>query len=370
LSEATAAWAAALAEATAPMGMLDRYVGATALKTYAVVAAGLTAMFTLLDFVEQLALVGQGHYLFGDALAYVVLTAPGRLLQVTPVSMLLGSLLALGNLNRRTELTALRCLGISEVRIIASVMKAAVPVCLILLVMSEFLIPKVERLAQDQRSLAIESAHSEDSFWAYGNGQYLNVQRFRHDKVLEDVDIFSFSTGGELTGYLHSDHADLQPNGSWLLRNVLKKTITAALFKTEHLDSVAWQPFISASQLQLLRLPLESMPPVELFRYIRSLRREHQPVSRYEQELWAKIGIPISIIAMIMIAAPFVFGTSRARDLGYQIVVGAAIGIVFSLGQQITRHVGVLLDLSPAVTALGPSLLLTALAVYLFRRSV
>jgi lipopolysaccharide export system permease protein len=46
------------------------------------------------------------------------------------------------------------------------------------------------------------------------------------------------------------------------------------------------------------------------------------------------------------------------------------IGIVFSLVQQITTYLGLLLNLNPALTATVPSVLLMALALYLFRRAV
>jgi len=50
-------------------------------------------------------------------------------------------------------------------------------------------------------------------------------------------------------------------------------------------------------------------------------------------------------------------------------MIGAMIGIVFSLVQQITRYLGPLLDLSPALTATLPSLTLMAVAFYLLRRT-
>jgi lipopolysaccharide export system permease protein len=354
---------------TAAMTLPDRYIGMVAARAYVLVAAGLAAMFTFLAFVEQLALVGQGNYHPADALIYVALTAPNRLIQVTPVAMLLGSLVALGGLNRHSELTAFRSLGISEARIIGSVMQIAVPVCLAMFLVAEFIVPPVQRLAQDMQSSALEPTHEEQSFWATGNGQYLNIQRFGRKDVLHDVDIFSFDKDGNLTRYLHGDRADIEPNGSWLLTGVVQKQVEAAIFHTEDLTSLVWQPFITLSQLQLLRLPIDTMPPVELDRYLRHLKRQALPAGQYEQELWARIAFPLSIVAMIMVAAPLVFGKVRARN-GYQIVVGAAIGIVFSLSEQITRHIGALLDLSPAATALIPPMLLATLAIYLFRRTV
>src|SRR5271156_2322973 len=100
--------------------LLDRYLWGMALRAFLLISAGLTALFSLLTFVEQLGYVGQGHYRLTNALIYVVLTAPYRLLQLTPVSMLLSSLLALGALARSSELTAFRSLGVSEMRIIGA----------------------------------------------------------------------------------------------------------------------------------------------------------------------------------------------------------------------------------------------------------
>jgi lipopolysaccharide export system permease protein len=72
---------------------------------------------------------------------------------------------------------------------------------------------------------------------------------------------------------------------------------------------------------------------------------------------------------MIMITAPFVFGPPRSQSGGQQITIGAIFGIVFSLCQQITRHLTLLLGLSPAATSLVPPLALMGLAVYLFQRA-
>jgi lipopolysaccharide export LptBFGC system permease protein LptF len=49
-------------------------------------------------------------------------------------------------------------------------------------------------------------------------------------------------------------------------------------------------------------------------------------------------------------------------------MIGTMIGIIFSLVQQITRYLGQLLNLSPALTATAPSIGLMAFAFYLFRR--
>jgi lipopolysaccharide export system permease protein len=70
-----------------------------------------------------------------------------------------------------------------------------------------------------------------------------------------------------------------------------------------------------------------------------------------------------------MIAIPFAFESPRRQSYGSQIMIGAAIGIVFSLSQQIADHLALLLALNPALSALAPSLLLMALALHLLCRA-
>jgi lipopolysaccharide export system permease protein len=353
---------------------LDRYIQAAAFRTFMVVVAALTALFSLLEFVEQLSSVGQGRYGLRDALFYVLLTAPARLLQVTPVSMLLGCLLALGALGRNLELTALRSLGISESRIIGSILKLVLPITIALFLIAQFIIPPAQQLAQTLRTDALSAAsadssdRSDNSFWAKGDHQYLNVQQFEGSRVAKDVDIYSFADDGSLDSFIHADRADIRQDGTWLLTGVLKKRVEGAEFQTEHLAELSWPSFVSVGEVRLLLLPPESMPPMALYRYIKDLHQHNQQAIRYEQELWRKISIPFSMVAMIMIAAPFVFGPPRGQSAGQQMTIGAIFGIVFTLCQQIVGHLDLLLDLNPAITALAPSLALMGLAAYLFRR--
>ena len=350
----------------------DRYIGAAALRAFVLVAAALTALFSLLEFVEQLSSVGQGHYGLNDALTYVLLTTPFRLLQVTPVSMLLGCLLALGAFAKNSELIALQSLGISEVRIIGAVLKLAVPVIVALFLMTEFVIPPTQQLAQAQRGSALSFVaplRSDTSFWAQGDHQYLNVQQFELGNAARNIDIYAFADDGSLTSFVHAERADIKPDGTWSLVDVVRKRLDDSKFETEHLATLPWSSFVSAEQIQFLILPLETIPPIALYRYVRDLGQRHQQAIRYEQELWRKASIPLSIVAMILIAAPFVFGPPRGQSTGRQITIGAVFGIVFSLTQQIIGHLDLLLDLNPVIAPLAPSLWLMILASYLFRRA-
>lgn len=335
-------------------------------------ALSLTGLFSLLEFVEQLASVGQGRYHVTDAFVYVLLTAPSRLMQVTSISMLLGSLLALGALARNSEITAMLSLGIPEHRIIRSVLQLTVPISVALFLLAEFVIPSAQQLAHARRNSALSSAasfHTDDSLWAQSDRQFLNVKQFGRDYIPIGIDIYAFATDGSLESLIHADRATIKPDGIWLLTGVSRKRAHSSQLETDHLASLPWRSFISPQQMRFLVLPLDSIPPIALYRHIFSVERRHETATRYEQEFWAKVSIPLSMVAMIMIASPFAFRLGRARSTGQSLTYGIGFGIVFSLSQQILDHMGLLFNLSPAVTATAPPLGVTVLAAYLLRRA-
>lgn len=347
-----------------------RYVGLTALKACALAAVALTGLLSLLEFVEQLASIGQGRYRVTDAFVYVLLTAPSRLLQVAPVALLVGCLLSLGGMARNSELTAMLSLGISERRIIGSVLWLALPITLILFLLMEFVIPPAQQLAREQRASALSSSVSigtGSGFWAQQDRQYLNVQQFERGNIPIGIDVYSFLADGSLESTLHADRADIRPDGTWLLAHVSRRRVHAWTIETDHLPTLAWRSFVSPRQIQFLIIPLDSVPPIALFRHLRGLRPD-QKAPRDEQELWTKLSLPLSLVAMIMAAAPFVFASQRTQSSGQQLARGVALGIVFSLGQQILSRLGLLFELSPAVTTMVPPLLVIALAISLLRR--
>ncbi|MBB5374224.1 LPS export ABC transporter permease LptG [Acidocella aromatica] len=353
------------------MNLLDHYISATVLRGFLLIVAVLTVLFSLLAFVEQLGFVGQGHYSAKDALLCVLLTAPYRVVQITPVAMLLGALLALGGLARNSELIAFRALGVSETQIVGALMKLAVPIAVALFLIAQFVIPPGQLMAQHVQAAASgEEAplRSAGGFWVEHDRQYLNVQRFGYGNVPESIDIYTFNDDGSLNSYTHAKRAEVEPDGTWMLIGVLQKTVDATHFTTITLDALPWPSFISSHQLRLLMLPPEMMPPIALYRYIGERKRLDQQAQRDELTFWTMVSVPLSLFGMAMIAAPFVFGVQRMQGAGRQLLIGALLGIGFQVGQQVIFYLGLRLSLNPAITALAPSVALIGCAAYLIRR--
>jgi lipopolysaccharide export system permease protein len=355
------------------MTRIERYIAITTLTALLLVSAGLTILFSLLEFVNQLHDVGKGNYRLIDACYYVLLTAPARLLQLMPAAMLFACLFALGALATRSELTVMRASGISPILIVGAVFKLALAVLVALFVLAQFVIPPAQQLAQsgrDSRLASLDAVRGSNSFWAAGEHQFLNVRRFADANIPVDIYLYEFSAGGAVQGVIQAARAEVRPDGTWVLESVSRKRFSGTRIDTEQLATLVWHSFLRPAQVSLLTLPAESMRPLDLYRYVDDLERRHQPATRYAQELWEKLDLPLAMAAMILIAVPFAFGSLRTWGMGQRMMIGAVIGIIFTLVQQITSYLGLLLNVSPALTATTPSIVLVALGVYLFRRAV
>jgi lipopolysaccharide export system permease protein len=355
------------------MTRLERYIAIATLKALLAVSAGLTVLFSLLEFVNQLHDIGKGSYRLIDAFVYVLLTAPARLLQLMPAAMLFACLFALGTLANRAELTVMRASGISPALILGAVFKLGIATLVGLFVLAEFVIPPAQQLAQTQRESRLSSlgaVRGSNSFWAAGDHQFLNVRRFADANIPADIYLYEFSPAGNVQGVIQAERAEVRPDGTWLLEGVSSKRFSSTQIDSEQLATFVWHSFLRPQQVSLLTLPAESMRPLDLYRYVKDLERRHQPAARYDQELWAKVDLPLAMAAMILIAVPFAFGSLRTRGMGQRMMIGTMIGIIFTLVQQITSYLGLLLNVSPVLTATAPSIALVALGVYLFRRAV
>ena len=103
----------------APLSRIQRYVLAHALTGIAAAAALLSGVVLLINFVDlSRMLAGRTETGFLSELVLTVLKSPSVILQLFPFVFLFGVLGAFINLNRRSELIAIRASGVSAWRFI------------------------------------------------------------------------------------------------------------------------------------------------------------------------------------------------------------------------------------------------------------
>ena len=139
---------------------------------------------------------------------------------------------------------------------------------------------------------------------------------------------------------------------------------------TRQIANLVLDSFLSSDQVGILELPASSMSAADLNRYIRALKESGQNADRYSLALWRKLSLPLTTGAMILLALPFIFGSSRKVTAAKRIVLGSFTGIALYFADQLAVHLGLLLSLNPVITAMVPVVLISGIAAWQLRRTV
>jgi hypothetical protein len=137
--------------------LYERHLAREIYASTALVLAAFLMLFAFFDLIHELESIGKGGYQLQHALGYVTLTLPGRLYELFPIGVLIGTLYALTMLARHSEITVLRAAGLSTRNLLGTLTKIGLVFVALTLAVGEFLAPPAERAAQQLRLKAMGS---------------------------------------------------------------------------------------------------------------------------------------------------------------------------------------------------------------------
>lgn len=352
------------------MNHFDRYLRNELLWGYWLAAVVLVGIFSLVALIEETGQLGKNDYGLAHMFYFVAMTAPGRFLDLLPLIVLMGSTLALGVLASNQELIAARALGAADSRITRVVLLTAVLVMAVSAAAAEWLVPELEEEAHILRAARTSSntaIRSGEGFWARDGLRFVNIDRFLYGRIPQGIDIYEIDPGKGVVRYTHAQSARIRESGDWQLQGVLRKYPEQPSAPAERLARVRWEPPIQTEQIGALSVPPESMAPSDLFAYVSDLNARGESPERYALALWRNLATPLGGIAMALLAVPIAMTSTRQKSAAQRVFLAAAIGIVFYLLTRAMGFVGLLADVNPALTTIGPFALLALIALLTLR---
>lgn len=362
---------------------LDRYLISSMLKALVPVILMLLALFSFLALAEELEDVGKGRYTTMNAVTVVGLTLANRLLDLLPVMLLLGALIGLGGLAGNSELTAARAAGRSPWQLMRPPLLTALVVGLGLLGTAQFVVPAAEQRAEALRARAltdvsIREAGTDDDTWTRSNNQIVKVGRIGDAGHLEDVEIYRFDDSG-LVSVRQVAAAEVLDARNWQLDDVhVLRAESAASVSAVGQDSAVgmqsdlvrerWQIELAEDRLAVLALPPASLSLFDLRGRILRSEMNDLDVHGLRVMLWQRLSLPLAAIAMVLLALPFVFGSTRVLSVGERVTFGVIAGVLFYLLEQSCAHFAIIYRLNPVVMAVLPECLILLLVGDWLRR--
>jgi lipopolysaccharide export system permease protein len=314
------------------MRILDRYLLRDFLVYLGLGLLGFIVIFIVVDLVEKMDVFLDHRAPAWLVLQYFVNQAPYVVVQVLPVALLLATFLALGQLNKFGELTAMRAGGLSLLRILAPVFGVGVLCVGLSLVLGEFVVPVAnrarntifeERIQHLQRQSPIERA---DITYLGGGGRiwvvglYLVNERRMHDVSLQEF------RAGQLTRRIDAVEANWE-RGRWVfvngyVRSFVRGAENAEAFQRMGVDGLAEKPDDFAKEGH----KPEEMNWFELRSYVDRLRASGARVQNYLVDLHLKLAFPLICLIVVVIGGAL---ATRLRMQSAALGFGLSVAISF-----------------------------------------
>ena len=352
------------------MNILDRYIGQSVITGVATVLTIFIVLYELFEFAGETSQIGRADYTIWSALQYSLLRLPQHIYELFPLSMLLGSMLGLGWLANHNELVIIRMAGVSLLRIVGSIMKTAIMLMLIAMVIGEGIAPPLQQYASEQRIKALHgqiNMNTDYGLWARDGDTYINVNRIDNDGQLLGITLYQFSENNFIERQIHARKA-VYDGKQWLLKSVKETIHKNNSFVVKRKKEMKWKTLLDLDMVKIVAVRPELLSIWKLDGYIDYLKNNDLEYAKYELVYWTKLFGPLTILAMVLLSIPFVFGSVRHVAIGKQILLGFLVGIAFYIVSRLTGQMGLVYGVPAIVSALFPNLLVITLAVWSYRK--
>ncbi|MGI4826851.1 MAG: LPS export ABC transporter permease LptG, partial [Janthinobacterium lividum] len=364
--------------------ILDEYVMGSFVRNFALVLAGITALFLIFTFFELIGDIVRYRTPLVTVCDYLLNLIPFVLYNMAPLCSLVAVLITFGSLSRTSELTAMKATGISLYRVVAPILVIAAMLSVALFAFDEVYLPTANR--RQEALLSVIKGKPAQTFlrpdrkWISGQAsrptestRIFYYQAFDPDKdVFANLTVFEFQPGTfALTHRIFASSAHWDEHDErWILddgweRSFNGETIASyRTFDSAYFPEVREQPSYFKKQVR----PSQEMSYDELRRYIRDLQQSGFDTTRLRVQLNRKLAYPLITLVMAIVAVPFALSAGKRGSMaGLGAAVGVAIAYYIVAG--IFENLGDVNSLPAVLAAWSPDLLFALAGSYLLLRT-
>lgn len=338
------------------MRKLDSYIARTVLMAtmvVMVVIVGLDAIFTLVDELDNL----KGNYQLSDALLFSGLRLPRRIYEYMPMACLIGCLAGLGSMAANSELTVMRAAGVSINRIVLAVLKPMAILMVVSLLLGEYVVPSLERIAQAQKALAQGASEALSNkgkgFWHREGDTFMRFNAVEPGGVLHGITRYEFNEDDELKQVVYAQRA-LYQRDYWQLENIVTTIIDDDLVRQEAKSSGRWDTELTPEKLSVVTVSPRDMSITGLYYYSQYLDQQELNSDQYMLSFWRKVTQPLSTFALVILGISFIFGPLRSVTPGSRIFSGIIVGMIYKYTEELLAPASIVLGFEPIMASIIP----------------
>ena len=358
------------------MKIRDRYINKT-LRNYTLVVLLIwLSIYSFFNFLGELNSIGQFDYTVLEAFKYIMLQMPEVAYKQASPIILLGCVLGMGYLSTTNQLVVLQVSGNSVLKLTALTVRTALIFVFMIIAFGEYIAPIASEEAEKGRTKALGqsfASQNQEGFWIREGGNYLNVEKNIDGNHFVGVTIIEVKSN-KITSVVKSEDATF--DGKSLK---MGNTDIFSINDSTDIDEISLKERNSYNKIvsfdknliDSLKKDPEDLTGWNIYKQIRFLSDNKLRSEIFEVELWKRVIKPITLIAMILLAMLFVFGSTRDVSLGRKIFFGVSLGLSFEMLSRIGGAMALSLDFNPMISAVLPTTVVMVIAIILLiRKSV
>jgi len=293
--------------------------------------------------------------------------------------ILLGCVLGMGHLATTNQLIVLRVSGMSIFRLTMLTIKTALIFIVIVITIGEFLAPLASNEAEKGRSKALGlsfASQSQEGFWIRDGKNFINVQENIDGKLFSGVTIVEVNSSNKIETVTTSENVKFDEINKSL---EMDKAEIFSIDGSNEIDSISLKERNSYNKIvsfdknliDSLKKDPEDLTGWNIYKQIRFLSDNKLRSEIFEVELWKRVIKPITLIAMILLAMLFIFGSTRDVTLGRKIFFGVALGLTFEMLSRVSGAMALSFDFNPVMSTVLPTCVVLVVATtLLIKKSV
>jgi len=339
--------------ASAPVGVLARYLLGRFLALFAAVLAILALLVALVELLADFGDVARASDGFGGALLLVALRVPYEHLPLLfPIAAFVGAFLCAGSAARSNEILAMKAGGVSPLRVLAPVIACAALISGLALLVNETI---AVRAREAERRLAggedAELSFRRGSFWYHKDHTIYNVRDADPTtRVLRDVAVFDLDDRGRLVRSIRAAQATIGADGRWRLTDAVLRS-----FEPDDASAPPTYQRVAETEIELpeekalLHAGVEDLSIRELAE-VRDDRDPDDTASlRATTLLHERASAPFAAFVFVLFAVPLGLRVERTRSMA----LPALYGVVAIFLYLMVRRYGATLATQGVVSAVA-----------------
>ncbi|UZK67353.1 LPS export ABC transporter permease LptG [Sphingomonas sp. M1-B02] len=356
-----------------PSPTVSLYMGRMFLVRTFAILAGLVLILQALDLLSEsgkiLAVAGNGD---AEVWRYVGLRTPEIISRFLPFSVLLGTILALSQLNQNSEVIALKASGLSAHQVLAPLIVAALGVAVISFGFNERIVARSTATLEqwkkvDYGPMPVDRG-DRANVWVKSGNDLIVVDQIKgrgNAALLYNVTVYE-RDGQSLRSILTAPRGARDGDG-WRVTDAQRFTIEGG--QMARLGTVRIAPGVRPDQFTLSSVNPDGLSFVALREVIADLNQAGRPTKALEGALWHKLSGPLSSILMPLLGAVAAFGIARSGKLFVRAVMGMGLGFLYFVADNFALAMGNLGAYPPFLAAWAPFLLFLMIGEAVLLRS-